>query len=548
MRKEAKPAARAGRGATSRSSSKEANVVFVAGEGASKGGDAARPLRPAAQAGEGRRRDRRVGRRRPRVPRRQLRRVARRARARRDAARARARQAHRRRRRRAADAGRGGREEPGRSRRRARGGQEGCRRRADRVKVLALDFGSARTGVAVSDPTGTLARPLCVVERAASDAGLDRLVAVIREEAAGAGRRRPAADAARRARRAGAGDRAVRRVAARAVDVPVETFDERSRRARRRDGDDAEARAPRTCSRVTWSGRARRSPAEAPPLRPSRAVAARRSRLAASPAAAGGARRRATVGRARRRDVAPRRRSRSGSSFPRASRARDMAERITAVDEIARAKRHVHPRLSRTRVPARDRRQGARRRLRASKRYPFEGFLFPATYDFFTKTTSKQLVARPARRVPENWARVNLRYARKKNLTPYDVLTIASMVEKEAQAPRERQLVAAVIYNRLHARHAARDRRDDPLRAPRSADRVAAPVAARRPDARTTRAVHRACRRRRSRIPASRRCRRPRIRRRSTTSTSSASRTSVHHFFTASYAEFENYPRAHGYG
>lgn len=49
-------------------------------------------------------------------------------------------------------------------------------------KVLALDFGSARTGVAVSDPTGTLARPLRVVERAA-DKGLDELVELIRAEA-----------------------------------------------------------------------------------------------------------------------------------------------------------------------------------------------------------------------------------------------------------------------------------------------------------------------------------------------------------------------------
>ena len=39
------------------------------------------------------------------------------------------------------------------------------------MKVLALDYGSARTGVAVSDPTGTLARPLCVVERAATEPG-----------------------------------------------------------------------------------------------------------------------------------------------------------------------------------------------------------------------------------------------------------------------------------------------------------------------------------------------------------------------------------------
>src|SRR5579884_1035275 len=40
---------------------------------------------------------------------------------------------------------------------------------------MALDYGAARTGVAVSDPTGTIARPLCVVERANSDAGLERL-------------------------------------------------------------------------------------------------------------------------------------------------------------------------------------------------------------------------------------------------------------------------------------------------------------------------------------------------------------------------------------
>ena len=36
------------------------------------------------------------------------------------------------------------------------------------MRALALDYGAARTGVAVSDATGTLARPVCVVERAAS--------------------------------------------------------------------------------------------------------------------------------------------------------------------------------------------------------------------------------------------------------------------------------------------------------------------------------------------------------------------------------------------
>jgi putative Holliday junction resolvase len=51
------------------------------------------------------------------------------------------------------------------------------------LKVLALDFGSARTGVAVSDPTGTLARPLTTVERAATDDGFAKLLAVIAAEA-----------------------------------------------------------------------------------------------------------------------------------------------------------------------------------------------------------------------------------------------------------------------------------------------------------------------------------------------------------------------------
>jgi putative Holliday junction resolvase len=50
------------------------------------------------------------------------------------------------------------------------------------LKVLALDYGSTRTGVAVSDPTGTLARPLCVVERAATEKGLARLAELVRDE------------------------------------------------------------------------------------------------------------------------------------------------------------------------------------------------------------------------------------------------------------------------------------------------------------------------------------------------------------------------------
>jgi putative Holliday junction resolvase len=52
------------------------------------------------------------------------------------------------------------------------------------VRVLALDYGVARTGVAVSDATGTVARPVGVVERAASEPGLDRVASLVAEHQA----------------------------------------------------------------------------------------------------------------------------------------------------------------------------------------------------------------------------------------------------------------------------------------------------------------------------------------------------------------------------
>ena len=51
------------------------------------------------------------------------------------------------------------------------------------MKVMALDFGPARTGVAVSDPTGTIARPLAVVERAHTETGLARVNELVTAEA-----------------------------------------------------------------------------------------------------------------------------------------------------------------------------------------------------------------------------------------------------------------------------------------------------------------------------------------------------------------------------
>lgn len=52
------------------------------------------------------------------------------------------------------------------------------------MRVLALDYGSARCGVAISDPSGTLATPLDVVERPASKQGLARIVDLVAEREA----------------------------------------------------------------------------------------------------------------------------------------------------------------------------------------------------------------------------------------------------------------------------------------------------------------------------------------------------------------------------
>jgi putative Holliday junction resolvase len=95
------------------------------------------------------------------------------------------------------------------------------------VKVIALDFGSARTGVAVSDPTGVVARPLCVVERAASKAGIAELVRLVREQDAGqvvVGH--PLTLRGERGEQARATERFAETLRA-ALDVPVLLFDER---------------------------------------------------------------------------------------------------------------------------------------------------------------------------------------------------------------------------------------------------------------------------------------------------------------------------------
>jgi UPF0755 protein len=139
--------------------------------------------------------------------------------------------------------------------------------------------------------------------------------------------------------------------------------------------------------------------------------------------------------------------------FPEGFTRKQMAERIIAVNRIAKAKRGVDPRLSATAYLT-----ATKSSLRPAgfagdkKRRILEGFLFPALYEFTPTTTSKRLVADQLKAFDRNWKKVKLGYARSKNLTRYDVLIIASMVEAEVSVPKERALVSAVIYNRLRGR------------------------------------------------------------------------------------------------
>ncbi len=78
-----------------------------------------------------------------------------------------------------------------------------------------------------------------------------------------------------------------------------------------------------------------------------------------------------------------------------------------------------------------------------------EGFLFPATYELRRGASAIDLVTKQLAAFDQNISTVDTSYAKSKNLTIFDVVTIASMVERETSVAKERPLVAAVIYNRL---------------------------------------------------------------------------------------------------
>jgi len=78
-----------------------------------------------------------------------------------------------------------------------------------------------------------------------------------------------------------------------------------------------------------------------------------------------------------------------------------------------------------------------------------DGFLFPATYELRAGATATDLVDKQLDAFRENFRSLDLRAAERRNLTRYDVLTIASLIERETPSDRERPLVSSVIYNRL---------------------------------------------------------------------------------------------------
>jgi putative Holliday junction resolvase len=127
------------------------------------------------------------------------------------------------------------------------------------MKILALDYGSARTGVAVSDPTGVVARPIGVV----ANANIEEIAAIVREqqvEEVVVGH--PLTLRGERGEQARATERFVKALRA-AIDVPVVLFDERfttdlAQQTASATSEDARAAAHLLSSYLEWAGSSRR--------------------------------------------------------------------------------------------------------------------------------------------------------------------------------------------------------------------------------------------------------------------------------------------------
>jgi UPF0755 protein len=128
--------------------------------------------------------------------------------------------------------------------------------------------------------------------------------------------------------------------------------------------------------------------------------------------------------------------------FPEGWSVSQMADRVSAVRLIAIRKRHVTPILTGRRYAA------AAATTPRPQGFPrgrsIEGFLFPAGYIFGPSSTADDLIGRQLDAFGAAWAMLDVGTRK-----PYDVLTVASMIERETRAPEERKLVSAVIWNRL---------------------------------------------------------------------------------------------------
>jgi peptidoglycan lytic transglycosylase G len=135
--------------------------------------------------------------------------------------------------------------------------------------------------------------------------------------------------------------------------------------------------------------------------------------------------------------------------FPEGFTRAEMADRITEVNKIAERKRKITTSLSPRNYVRLTARPTLPEDFPKAKVPHMEGFLFPATYEFTEDTTAERLIELQLEAFMRAWAKVDSDYAESKNLTAYEVVIIASMVEEEVLVPKERPLVAAVIYNRL---------------------------------------------------------------------------------------------------
>jgi UPF0755 protein len=126
-----------------------------------------------------------------------------------------------------------------------------------------------------------------------------------------------------------------------------------------------------------------------------------------------------------------------------------MTDRIVEVNKIAKNKRKITTSLSPRNYMRLTGKPTVPEDFPKTKVPHMEGFLFPATYEFTEDTTAERLIELQLEAFMRAWAKVDSDYAESKNLTAYEVVIIASMVEEEVLVPKERPLVAAVIYNRL---------------------------------------------------------------------------------------------------